>query len=125
MTVLAVIFAGAAAMFHIVFFVFESILWTRPKIWRRFGLTSQPDADITRPLAYNQGFYNLFLAVGVIVGLLLLPSHESAGRAMVLFGCLSMAAAAVVLLSTGLDKLRAALLQFVPPALAVVFALAR
>ena len=124
MPVVAVVFAAIAALFHVVFFVFESILWTRPKIWGRFGLTTQQQADITRPLAYNQGFYNLFLSVGVIVGLFLLPSAESAGRAIVLFGCLSMAAAAIVLLSTGLDKLRAALIQFTPPALAIVFALA-
>ena len=121
MPVVAVVFAALAALLHVVFFAFESILWTRPTIWRRFGLTSQQDANTTRPLAYNQGFYNLFLAVGVIVGLFLLSAHEPAGRAVVLFGCSCMAAAAVVLLSTGLDKLRAALIQFVPPALAVVF----
>ena len=123
MPTLAVIFAALAALFHVVFFAFESILWTRPKIWRRFGLTSQGDAEITRPLAYNQGFYNLFLAIGVVVGLLVLPAHEPAGRAVVLFGCSCMAAAAVVLLSTGTDKLRAALIQFLPPALAIVFAI--
>lgn len=124
MPILAVIFAVLAAVLHVVFFVFESILWTRPTIWARFGLTSQQDADTTRALAYNQGFYNLFLAVGVLVGLVLPASHESAGRAIVLFGCVSMALAAVVLISTGRHYLRAALIQFVPPALAVTFVLA-
>jgi putative membrane protein len=118
----AVVFAALAALLHVVFFVFESILWTKPKIWGRFGLTSQQDADTTKLLAYNQGFYNLFLAVGVLVGLFLLNGHSVAGRAIVLFGCLSMALAAVVLISTGLEKLRAALIQLVPPALAVIFA---
>ena len=122
MPLLAVVFAALAAALHVVFFVFESVLWTRPKIWARFGLRNQQDADTIKPMAYNQGFYNLFLAVGVVVGLILSGSHESAGRAVVLFGCLCMVGAAVVLLSTGRDKARAAAIQFLPPALAVIFA---
>ncbi len=125
MPVVAVVFAAVAALLHVVFFMFESVLWTRPTIWKRFGLTTQQDADTTKLLAYNQGFYNLFLAVGVVVGLFLLEGHSSAGRAMVLFGCSCMALAAVVLLSTGRDRLRAALIQFVPPALALILTVAR
>ncbi len=125
MPAVAVVFAVVAALLHVVFFVFESILWTRPKIWARFGLRSQRDAETTKPLAYNQGFYNLFLSIGVVVGLGISAGHESAGRAIVLFGCSCMAAAGVVLLSTGLDRLRAALIQFVPPALAVILTLVR
>ncbi len=121
-SVVAVVCAALAALLHGVFFVFESILWTRPTVWHRFGLTSQQDAETTKLLAYNQGFYNLFLAVGVLVGLVLLPAHEVAGRAIVLFGCASMALAAVVLSSASRSMLRAALIQFVPPALAVIIA---
>ena len=120
MPVVAVVFAALAAGLHVLFFVMESVLWTRPAVWARFGLRSQQDADTTRPLAYNQGFYNLFLAVGVVVGLVLLSTHRDAGRAMVLFGCGSMVLAAVVLLSTGADKRRAASIQFLPPAIAVL-----
>ncbi len=122
MPLVAVLFAALATLLHVVFFVFESVLWTKPRIWRRFGLASQRDADTTKLLAYNQGFYNLFLAVGVIVGLILLPGHEAAGRAIVLFGCASMALAAVVLISSSREMLRAALIQFVPPAFALLFA---
>lgn len=123
MSLVAVIFAALAALLHVVFFVFESVLWTTPKVWARFGLGSQQEAETTKLLAYNQGFYNLFLAVGVGVGLFLVSSHQTAGRAIVLFGCLSMVLAAVVLLSSSRQMLRAALIQFVPPALAVVFTL--
>ena len=120
MPVIAVVLAAFAALLHAGFFVLESILWTRPAVWRRFWLRNQEEAELTRPLAYNQGFYNLFLAVGVVVGLALLSSHREAGRAIVLFGCGSMALAALVLLSTGRDKARAAAIQFLPPAIAVV-----
>jgi putative membrane protein len=122
--VLAVVFAALAAAFHVLFFVMESVLWTRPAVWKRFGLASQQDADLTKALAYNQGFYNLFLAIGVVVGIFLLPAHESAGRAMVLFGCFTMVGAALVLVTTGFDKVRSALIQFTAPALAIVFAFA-
>jgi putative membrane protein len=122
--VLAVVFAALAAALHVLFFVMESVLWTRPAVWKRFGLATAGDAQLTKTLAYNQGFYNLFLAVGVVVGIFLLPAHESAGRAIVLFGCVSMVAAALVLLTTGFDKLRSALIQFTAPALAIVFAFA-
>lgn len=90
MPLVAVVFAAIAAALHIAFFVMESLLWTRPAIWGRFWIRNQHDADTTRPLAYNQGFYNLFLAIGVIVGLVMLSSHGSAGRALVMFCCLSM-----------------------------------
>ena len=120
MPVVAVVLAALAALLHVGFFVMESILWTRPAVWQRFWIRSQQEAELTRPLAYNQGFYNLFLAVGVVVGLALLSAHRDAGRAMVLFGCGSMVLAALVLLSTGRDKVRAAAIQFLPPAIAVV-----
>ena len=62
--VLGVIFAGLAALIHLGIFVLESVLWSRPTTWRRFGVRSQHDADVLRPMAYNQGFYNVFLALG-------------------------------------------------------------
>ena len=47
----------------------ESLTWTQPATWKRFGVASQADAETTRPTAYNQGFYNLFLALGALVGI--------------------------------------------------------
>ena len=54
-----------------------------------------------RPWAYNQGFYNLFLAIGTAAGIGLTAggNHES-GLALVTFCCGSMVAAALVLLSS-------------------------
>ena len=69
--ILATVFAALAALLHVYIFVMESVQWTQPRIWRRFGVADQAAADTTKPMAYNQGFYNLFLAIGVVIGLVL------------------------------------------------------
>ena len=47
---------------HIGFFILESILWTSPKVMALFQNTTD-EAQSTRVLALNQGFYNLGVAV--------------------------------------------------------------
>ena len=47
---------------HVVFFVLESMLWTRPQIRRAFELTAE-EAETTKVLALNQGGYNLGVAL--------------------------------------------------------------
>jgi putative membrane protein len=116
------IFASLAAIVHVVIFYFESIGWTKPAIWKRFGLASQADADTVRPMAYNQGFYNLFLAVGAAVGVVLLATEAAqAGYAVALFATLSMVAAATVLVLSNPKLARAAVTQGALPLLAVLF----
>ena len=100
----------------------ESVAWRRPVVWRRFGLVSQADADTTAPLAYNQGFYNLFLAVGTVLGVVLYwATSEPVGFALAVLSAASMVAAAAVLLSTGRERLRAAAVQGTLPLLGVLF----
>ncbi|WP_344243190.1 DUF1304 domain-containing protein, partial [Microlunatus panaciterrae] len=100
MTYVALGLALLAAMLHVVIFAMESLLWTRETIWRLFGLKTQDQARLTRQLAFNQGFYNLFLAIGTGSGVILvLTDRPAAGWALIIFGCASMVAAAVVLLS--------------------------
>ena len=124
MAVLASVFVGITALLHVYIFVMESVQWRRPAIWKRFGLTSQQDADTTAPLAYNQGFYNLFLAVGAAIGLVLyFTSAHQAGFALAAFTMASIVLAALVLLSTGRDRFRAAALQGTPALLGLVFLL--
>lgn len=121
MPVIAQVFALIAAALHVLFFYFESVTFTRPDVWRRFGVASQDQAEIVRPMAFNQGFYNLFLAVGIVVGLgLVAAGHVAAGRAIVLFACACMVLAGVVLIATSRAMLRAALIQLVAPLLAIV-----
>ena len=117
----AIAAALVAMAIHAYFFLLESVWFMRPAVWARFGLKSVEQATIVRSVAFNQGFYNLFLAIGVLVGLSLIATAELApGRAIVMFACGSMVAAGVVLIGTNRKFLRAALIQIVPPAITVL-----
>ncbi|GAA0490817.1 DUF1304 domain-containing protein [Microbacterium aurantiacum] len=121
---LATVVAALAAALHVLIFVMESIGWSKPRVWRRFGVRDQATADATRPMAYNQGFYNLFLAIGTAVGLVLWWTTDAAttvaGFALVVFSLGSMLAAAVVLVTSGARYLRPALIQGTLPAIGLV-----
>jgi len=114
--VIASILIAAAAVVHLVFFAMESMLWSSPGVWRRFGLSSQHDADTVRPMAYNQGFYNLFLAGGAVVGLVLYwTTLRQVGFGLVFFCGVCMVLASLVLVTTGRRFLGAAAVQGVLP----------
>ena len=119
MLILACVLAGLAALVHVYIFVLESLRWEDPATRRVFG-TSAETAALTRPLAYNQGFYNLFLAVGTAVGIGLVSGEEGVGVALVVFGVGSMLAAALVLITSDRAKARAAVVQGLLPALALL-----
>ena len=124
MPVLASVFAVVAALLHVLFFVMESVLFGRPDVWKRFGIRTQAEADVLRPMAFNQGFYNLFLALGVLVGVVVAAAgHDDVGMALVVFGCAAMVGAGVVLLATDRRLRNAAAVQALPPLLAIVVAL--
>jgi putative membrane protein len=107
--------AALAGVIHVLFFCMESLWWTRPAVYRRFRSTGA-QAEATRSLAFNQGFYNLFLAAGVFAGLALTETgHFRAGIILVAWNCLSMVAAAVVLAASSPGMLRGALIQGLPP----------
>jgi putative membrane protein len=129
MILASLVFAFVAAALHVYIFTMESLTWTRPATWKRFGLASQSDAETTRPLAYNQGFYNLFLAIGAFIGTGCVAFADGAsvqsavGWTLVFSCCGSMLLAAVVLALSGKKYLRAAATQGVTPLLAVVLGL--
>lgn len=116
------IFIGAA--FHVYVFALESISWRKPKTWKTFGLTSQEHADIIAPMAFNQGFYNLFLGIRAIVGLVLLGVDSSIGFTLMLFTAMSMFGAGVVLFFSVKTSRRAAIIQAGPPLLGIVCVIA-
>jgi len=120
MTVAALVFAALAALLHVYIFVMESLTWTTPRTRKVFG-TSAQEAETTKLLAFNQGFYNLFLAIVTAVGIAAIAmGHKQIGAALVFAGVGSMLAAAVVLLAASPDKARAAVTQGTFPLIAVV-----
>lgn len=128
MILASLVFAFLAAILHVYIFTMESINWTKPKVWKTFNLPSQEHAEITKSLAYNQGFYNLFLAIGAFIGVGLVAfgsggASAVAGWTLIFTSCGSMLLAAAVLALTGKASLRPATIQGVTPLLAVVLGL--
>lgn len=120
MLTIAWIAAFAAAAFHILAFCMESLWWTRADVRRRFRQTPE-QADATRVLAFNQGFYNLLLAAEVVAGFVLVRlGHRGLGLGLAMWGCLSMVVAALVLLASAPGMRRGAAFQGVPPLIFLV-----
>ncbi|GAA1057791.1 hypothetical protein GCM10017608_01930 [Agromyces luteolus] len=113
-----------AALLHVYIFVLESVRWMQPSTWRVFGVRDRDQAEVLRPMAYNQGFYNLFLAIGALAGVWLYWTDlPRAGLTLALFTTACMAAAAVVLTTTGPGYLRPALIQGTLPLIGFVLLL--
>jgi len=125
MTTVALVFAGLAALLHVYIWTMESLTWRQPATWKRFGVATQEEAETQRMFAFNQGFYNLFLAVIALLGILHAATgrHAEAGWALVFASTASMVGAAVVLRSCGKQYTRPAVVQGTFPLLAIVFAL--
>lgn len=120
MVIAGLVFAALAAALHVYIFVMESLTWTSPRTRATFGI-SEEEAQATKELAFNQGFYNLFLAIVTVVGVVAVGmGHNAVGAALVFAGVGSMLAAAAVLLTSSPDKARAAITQGAFPLIAVV-----
>jgi len=116
---LAAILAGVV---HVGIFCMESLWWTTPKVRQRFRQAPE-QAHATRLFAFNQGFYNLFLATGTFVGLaLILMGHPGPGLTLVNWNCLSMVGAALVLAASAPKMWRGALIQGAAPLLFLLLA---
>ncbi|NAZ81127.1 DUF1304 family protein [Kineococcus sp. R8] len=123
MSSVALVLATLAGFLHVMIFVFESVLWTTPRVRAVFRIASEEEARATKFMAFNQGFYNLFLAVGAVLGVVLvLLGTRTVGWTLVVFSCASMVAAATVLAGTGAGYRSTALRQGVLPLLALVCA---
>ncbi len=96
---MSVYLAGlAAAWLHFVFFLVESVFW-RKTAWKVFRIPAeQSELPSLRLFAFNMGFYNLFLSMGMLAGLVLQWQGCPGGRSLVTFVGLSMVGAGLVLL---------------------------
>lgn len=65
MYIASLVLVTVVALLHLYFLVLEMFLWTTPRGLKTFGMT-QERADLTAPLAKNQGLYNGFLAAGLL-----------------------------------------------------------
>lgn len=120
MTILALVFLGLAAAIHVFIFWLESVVWTTPRARKVFDTTPESAAS-TRQLAYNQGFYNLFLAIGAVASVVATASgFRPVALALACASAGSMVAAALVLAASDRTKLRPALIQGVPPAVGLL-----
>lgn len=123
MFIAAAVFVALAVLLHVYIWYLESFAWTSAA--RSVFGTSVEQAEATKEMAFNQGFYNLFLGVIAVVGsVLALMGHSTPGRTLIAAGTGSMLAAALLLFVTSPDKRGAALKQGALPLLAIITLLA-
>lgn len=121
MLLVGLVAAAGAALAHVFIFILESLRWTEEPTRKIFGVRSEKDAETMKTLAFNQGFYNLFLAIAAVLGIVLvLMNHLTVGVTLVLTACGMMLAAAVVLFASNRKMARAAAMQGGMPLLAIV-----
>jgi putative membrane protein len=106
------------AVIHVYVFCLESILWGKPKTNRVFGVTDA-NAQVMRSAMFNQGFYNLFLAVALLMGFFWSsqPGNEIQAQTLKDYAALSILGAALVLWLSEPKLLRAVMIQGLPAAI--------
>ena len=129
MTVVAWVFALLAALVHIVVWAWESLLIERPFVHQGVFSTPASDLPAIRLWTFGLGFYNLFLGLGMIAGVVAWATGaEVVGRTLVLYITAFMVLCGVVLFvddRLGYGRVRGkhiggAFGQAVPPLIAMV-----
>lgn len=121
MSAVCQIAATLAGLLHVGIFYLEAVVFNRPSTYRRFLVADERQAEVIQPWAFNQGFYNLFLAIGTLTGVLVwVLGKPYQGRALIGFGCGCMLAASLVLVGSDRRMARAALTQGLLPLIALV-----
>lgn len=109
------------------FFILEALFWMQPFVYNLLlkwlnnptsNLGNELQALVLKKLFINQGFYNLFFAIGGIVGLYLIKKNRTTGYPLVLFVCFASIGAGIVLGLTSKAYILA-FLQIVPAAISV------
>ena len=85
----AAVTIGLIAVEHYYFMVLEMFLWQTP-LGRQTFRTTAEFAQMSAPLAANQGLYNGFLATGLLFSLLH-PAAKNRGVQSFFLGCVAVA----------------------------------
>ena len=89
--IIALVFISLAALLHVYIFYLEVFAWEKSAARKVFGEASVEELAITRFFAYNQGVYNLLLAIIAGIGVAM------RNPALMLAGAGSMVVAAAAL----------------------------
>jgi putative membrane protein len=123
MSAVTQIFAVLAGLVHVAAFVMESLLFRRPAVQRLFLGHDRVEPGVYL-WAFNQGFYNLFVAAGAIGGVIAYHlADATVGKALTLYACAFMVGAGVVLYVSDRRLWRGAVGQAGPPLIALLGAL--
>ncbi len=107
--------AGIAGVFHILFFILESVTWGK-SISNKIFRIQEGEVETVRLWAFNQGFYNFLIAVGTFVGIWLVQNKRPGiGYTFLVNNCAIMLGAAIVLVVSKPKMYRGALIQGIPP----------
>lgn len=115
--------AALAGLVHVYIWVMECLRFSDPKVHQGVFRVAAANVEYVRSWAYNQGWYNLFLAIGALVGVAVVRSEAAVGWTLIVFACGSMLGAALVLVTRDRSMVSAAVKQGLFPALALLLAL--
>ncbi len=90
LTLLAHAFTLAVMMQHFGIMIIEMFFWRKPLGLKIFHLT-QEQADLSAPLAKNQGIYNGFLAAGFLWGFLQSNPTQAQETHLFFLSCVAVA----------------------------------
>ncbi len=110
------VFIVITAILHCLFFKLESIDFMKDKTLKRFRLSSS-EGRVVKIWAFNQGFYNLFLAFGLFYALYL---GDVQGVFLARYIFIFIVGASFVLFASSPKKYIPAIIQGLPPLLGLV-----
>lgn len=118
MSIMFHIFTAISAILSIYIFYMEAVAWGTKKVNETFLIKDNEEAETTKFMAFNQGFYNLFLGIGMLIGLFI---NSTAAEAIGIFCLASMLLAALVLFLGDKKYFKPALSQGLAPFIALLF----
>ena len=115
---IGLVLATLAGLLHVYIWWIEAVTFERAG-HKVFGVPAA-DVPVAKPWALNQGYYNLFLGIGAIVGAASAWANAAWGVPWAVLATACMVGAALVLIVSDRTKARAALVQGTLPTLGLV-----